>query len=48
MFSAVLAHSAHLDLIFHSSCKVLNDEGRFHDWCRDKVFVPLVLLLEFS
>lgn len=38
----------HLDLIFDFPSKVLNDEGRLHDWCGYKVFVPLVLLLEFG
>lgn len=38
----------YLDLIFDFPSKVSNDEGRLHDWCGDKVFVPLVLLLEFG
>lgn len=41
-------HPLYLDLIFDLSSKVLNNEGRLHHWCGDKVFVPLVLLLEFG
>ncbi len=38
----------YLDLIFDFPSKVSNDEGRLHDWCGNKVLVPLVLLLEFG
>lgn len=38
----------YFDLIFDFPSKVLNDKGRLHDWCGDKVFVSLMLLLEFG
>lgn len=38
----------YLDLIFNFPSKVLDDEGGLHDRCGDKVFVSLVLLLEFG
>ncbi len=41
-------HCTYLDLIFDFPSKVSNDEGRLQNRCGDKVFVTLVLLLEFG
>lgn len=38
----------YLDLILHSACKVLDDEGRLQDWCAQEVLVVLMLLLELG
>lgn len=35
-------------MVFDFPSKVSDDEGRLHDRCGDKVFVPLVLLLKFG
>lgn len=38
----------YLDLILHSACKVLDDEGGLQDWCAQEVLVVLMLLLELG
>lgn len=48
LFSDKLVTFSYLDLIFHFSSKVANDECRLHDCCGDKIFVSLVLLLKLG